>query len=394
MPWKDYSLLRVRTAFVRAVSQGGISVSTLCVRFGISRKTGYKWLARYHENGVRGLKDRSRRPPPRKHPTHRRWHHRVYALHRQWQFWGARKLRAKLRERYGRQRRPCLRTVQRWLDAWRARQPRRQVPPGPPLPPVRRAVARRANEVWTLDFKGCFRTRDGRRVHPLTVRDLHSRYLLAVRSLPNQSDAAVRPVLRRVFARYGLPKVIRVDNGVPFAGVGTLGLSRLSVWWLRLGIHVEFIRRGHPEDNAGHEQMHGVYQRDNTQPPARNLRGQQRREATWRHDFNHERPHQALREGLPAARYAPSPRRLPRHLAPLRYPPDWPTRLVDPKGCLYWHGRRRLVGRAFATQRLGFKPHAKNLWRVYLGTHLIGALHLYDRGGLRPVRRVGSKRKL
>jgi transposase InsO family protein len=382
-------------AFIRAGLLNVGSMRELCAQCGISRKTGYKWLARYHQTGRRGLRDQSRQPRRPHAPVARRWRRRVLVLHRRYRSWGARKLLAKLRQRYPRQRRPARRTMQRWLDVWLASRPRRRrVRSGPVLPPLLRAVARRPNDVWTLDFKGCFRTGDGGRVHPLTVRDLHSRFLLAVRALPDQSDARVRAVLRRVFLRHGLPKVIRVDNGVPFAGTGALGWSRLSVWWQRLGIRVEFTRRGHPEDNAGHEQMHGVYQRDNTRPPARSLAAQQRREARWRQVFNHERPHQALREAVPATRYVPSQRRLPRRLLPLRYRAGWPTRWVDAKGYIYWAGRRRVIGRAFAGQRVGFKPGPKKSWEVYLGQQLVGTLHTADAGGLRPARQAVLKRKV
>jgi transposase InsO family protein len=161
-------------------------------------------------------------------------------------------------------------------------------------------VARSPNDVWTLDFKGWFRTGDGTRVEPLTVRDLKSRFLLDLRLLPNQSDGHTRRALTRVFDRYGLPKVIRVDNGPPFGGVGPRGLSRLSVWWRRLGIRVEFGRPAHPEDNAGHEQMHGVYQAEVAAHPAGHPCAHQRRSDRWRASYNQLRPHEALRLRPPA----------------------------------------------------------------------------------------------
>ena len=395
MPWRQCSLVEARKAFVRAVHQKSDPVSVLCARFGISRKTGYKWLARHERTGRRGLRDQSRRPHRPARLLAPRWHELARRLHRRRRTWGARKLHAKLRQLHPRRRRPCVRTLQRWLAGWRPARPRRQhARGGPKLPARPRAVARRPNDIWTLDFKGSFRTGTGQRVHPLTVRDLHSRYLLAVRSLPNQSDRNVRQVLGRVFARYGLPKVIRVDNGAPFAGRGALGLSRLSVWWLRLGIQVEFTRRGHPEDNAGHEQMHGVYQRDNVRPPAWSLVAQQRREARWREIFNHDRPHQALGGSVPADHYTSSRRRLPRRLATPAYLAAWPTRKVDARGAIYWQGRRRMLGRAFGGLPLGFKPLSARRWEVYFQTHLVGLLHLHDRAGLRPAHRPAPKPKV
>jgi len=193
---------------------------------------------------------------------------------------------------------PAVSTLARWLveGNFVAKRPRR-ARPGPVLPWRGVQAAQRANQVWTVDFKGWFRTGDGRRCEPLTVRDLHSRFVLAVVLLPKPSDAAVRQALRRVFRRSGLPEVIRVDNGAPFGGKGALGLSRLSVWWLRLGIAVEFTRPAHPQDNGGHEQMHRVLKADTATPPAPSLRAQGRRIAAWLTSYNQERPHEALGQG-------------------------------------------------------------------------------------------------
>jgi hypothetical protein len=248
-------------------------------------------------------------------------------------------------------------------------------------------VARRANDIWTLDFKGWFRTTEGRRVEPLTVRDLKSRFLLAIRLLPNQSDASVRRALHHVFRRYGLPKVIRVDNGPPFGGVGPRGLSRLSVWWRRLGIGVEFGRPAHPEDNAAHEQMHGIYQAEVAAQPARNLRAQQRRSDRWRTEYNQLRPHEALGLRPPAQYYRASQRGLPGRLPAWRYPSNWSLRRASPDGRLYWQGRQRFIGRAFGGERIGLKPHRPRVWEVFLGTDSLGLLYQQDPSrSLRPTR--------
>jgi len=245
-------------------------------------------------------------------------------------------------------------------------------------------VARHCNEVWSVDFKGWFRTGDGRRCEPLTVRDVHSRFVLAVVLLPNQSEAAVRQALLPVFRRYGLPKAIRTDNGAPFGGKGALGLSRLSVWWLRLGIAVEFIRRAHPQDNGAHEQMHRVLKADTAAPPAHSLRAQKRRIGLWMGCYNTERPHEALAQQVPARFYWPSPRRMPRRLQEAKYPLGWKVRRVRNRGQIKCQGRERFVGRAFVGQLVGLKTIASASHEVYLERQLIGLLHSQDLAGMRP----------
>jgi hypothetical protein len=238
-----------------------------------------------------------------------------------------------------------------------------------------------------VDFKGWFRTADGQRQEPLTVRDLFSRYGLCLRLLPNQDDRQVRRVFQRLLGRHGLPRVIRVDNGAPFAGKGALGLSRLSVWWLRLGIRVEFTRRARPGDNAGHEQFHGCYQRELVSQGGPQRRAMQRRSHRWLADYNHRRPHEALRQRTPAQVYRLSTRAYPASLPALVYPKNWPVRRVRNHGHIKWQGRLRFIGRAFVGQTLGLKQSVSQQYcNVYLGRQLIGQLHAGDAGGLRPAR--------
>jgi hypothetical protein len=246
-------------------------------------------------------------------------------------------------------------------------------------------VARAANDVWTLDFKGWFRTGDGTRVEPLTVRDLKSCFLLDVRLLPNQSDTQARRALQALFHRHGLPRVIRVDNGPPFGGVGPLGLSRLSVWWRRLGIRVEFSRPAHPEDNAAHEQMHRIYQAEVADSPAAQPQAHQRRSDRWRQLYNHVRPHDALGLRTPAQCYRASPRRLPKTLPPWVYPISWLQRRISADGRLFWQGRQRFIGRAFGGEIIGLQTVQPGVWKIFLGQDLLGVLYQKDRGrSLRP----------
>jgi transposase InsO family protein len=237
--------------------------------------------------------------------------------------------------------------------------------------------ARRPNDVWTVDFKGWFRTGDGTRIEPLIVRDLASRFVLAVVLFRRQNLLECRQVFERLFRQYGLPRVIRADNGSPFGATGALGLTRLSAWWVKLGIRVEFIEPGHPEQNGAHEQLNRVYQEEMTQPPAKTFAGQGRRSERWREYYNQQRPHEGLGMRVPAWKYRKSRRRFPRRLKPWRYGRGWESRLVKGKGMIHFQGRSRFVGEAFERERVGLKPGRPGVWEVYFGPLQIG--ELWDR---------------
>jgi transposase InsO family protein len=386
MPWKTTSLLQARQRFVRTTWGGVKSVAQLCREAGISRKTGFKWLRRFRGFGDPGLRDRSRRPKRSPQRTPVRWCRALAQVRGQHPHWGAKKIYARLRQQHPRARLPRVRTITDWLRRLGlVRRPRKWARQGPQLPRPTLTIPHTPNEVWTVDYKGWFRTRDGQRVDPLTVRDLFSRYLLGIRLLPHRPQPVQR-YLAQLFARYGLPRVLRVDHGSPFAGDGALELSRLSAWWLRLGIRVEFTGRARPQDNAAHEQMHRVYQAELAAPPAATPRGQQWRTTRWIGYYNHQRPHEALAQRVPAALYRKSRRAYRRRLPRLRYPPGWLHRGVIASGYIRWRGRLRVIGRAFGGQQVGFKPVAAGVHEVYFGRHLIGLLVDTDPGGMRPAR--------
>jgi hypothetical protein len=232
-----------------------------------------------------------------------------------------------------------------------------------------------------VDFKGWFRTQDGRRVEPLTVRDLFSRYLLIIRLLRDQSWKRVRRVFIRLFRQYGYPEVIRVDNG-PFGSSGPVGLSRLSAWWTALGIRVEFIAPGHPEQNGAHEQMHRILKAEATRPPSRNLRAQQRRINRWVKVYNQIRPHEALKQRPPSELYRVRQRtKLP---MPLKYTRSLKVRRVRSNGQIKWQGRKRFIGEAFVGYPIGLRRVNEQMWEVYFSGLLIGQLREADPGGMRP----------
>ena len=293
--------------------------------------------------------------------------------------WGVKKLRIRLQHKHPRARQwPSLRTLGRWLQTAALTVPRTpQTRPGPQVPQPALTKAVLCNEVWTIDFKGWFRTADGQRCDPLTIRDLASRFLLCISLLAAQSDALVRRRMIGVFQAYGLPRVIRVDNGSPFAGTGALRLTRLSLWWVRLGIRVEFTRPAKPQDNGAHEQMHRVLQAETVSPAAANPRAQQRRLDRWRSEYNTLRPHEALGGRVPASLYSPSPRRFHIPLLP-SYPHTWLARSVRLNGWIKFQGALRFIGRAFVRQLIGLQPAQDQSWNVHLGDLLIGTLHRGD----------------
>ena len=385
MPWNTSSSLSRRERFALCALSFTQPFKHTCRDFDVSRKTGYKWLARYRAGGAVAMADQSRRPQHCAKDKAREWKPRVAQARLQRPHWGAKKLRQRLRELHPRLRLPGVRTIGRWLQQLGLTRARpRRARRGPPVPHPGLTVPRRRHQVWTVDFKGWFFTADGQRQDPLTVREGKSRYLLDIRLLPNQNDAGVRRAMSRIFAREGLPTAIRVDNGAPFGGSGALGLSRLSVWWLRLGIRVEFTRRARPGDNAAHEQMHACYKAEVLREPGANRRAHQRRSDLWREDYNECRPHEALAQRTPASCYGRSARTLPAKLPALRHPTGCIVRRVRPRGAIQWQGRPRHIGRAFGGQSLGFKALSSQHHAVYFGTLLVGELHLRDVAGMRP----------
>ena len=372
MPWQNSSLVEQRYALIVALLRDEQSVSATCRQFGVSRQTGYKFLRRFMKQGPAGLRDQSRRPKLGATPVARRWRQRLLHWRGRYKCWGARKLRWLLRRRFGGRGLPTERTLQRWLAqaglSRRRRVPRRQVR----LELAAPRAAHQVNAVWTFDLKGWFRTRDGSKVEPLTVRDLWSRYVLWVRPLTPRTEAQVRRVCQRLFRRYGRPAVIRCDRGAPFFGDGPHGFTRLSLWWWRLGIRVEFVRRGAINNNA-HEQLHGVLQKELT--IAQSPRAQAQRLERWRRRYNEQRPHEGLGLRTPASRYHARPAKPPVLRQP-SYPAHWVVRQVQRNGetCLpRWRGT---IGRAFAGLRVGFAPIAPGRYRVYFAALLLGHLDL------------------
>jgi putative transposase len=391
MPWKNRSKEEQRLDLVRQMAVGAHAVGELCRRFGVTRQTAYKWRQRYRQKRLRGLHDQSRRPLYLAAQTSVEWLRRLRRLRRRRPTWGARKLRHVLAERFGKKRVPSLATISRWLKRWGLSRGRRRRLRGPVI--WRKAVrkARRCHDVWTVDFKGWHRTGDGTRVEPLTVRDLSSRYGLAIVLLRTQTVELTQRAFRRVFGRHGLPRRIRSDNGTPFGGGSASGLSRLSAWWVKLGIEVEFITPGRPCENGAHEQFHRVYKAEVALGPAMTLREQQRRTDRWLAHYNEERPHEALGMKRPAQVFRPNRRRLPERVAPWKYPAGWARCWVKGNGEISWRGQWRFVGEAFVREYVGLKPVGRGMWWVYFGRMLVGELHENESGRIRMARYVRGR---
>jgi hypothetical protein len=288
--------------------------------------------------------------------------------------WGARKIRGCWRARYGRRGCPAVAPISRWLKRGGLAAGRRRVKAGPRVirPGWPRAWSR--NDVWTVDFKGGFRTGEGPRVDPLTVRDRYRRYGLRGALLRGQTVKQTQRAFVKIFQPYGLPQRMRSDHGVPFGGGGPTGLTRRSAGWIQRGIGVKFTTPGRPCEQGAPEPFHRVYQAEAASNPARTRAGQPRRSHRWWRPYNPERPHEALRRSVPAAFYRKSKRRRPASIQPWKYPAPWVRRWVKANGQIHGRGARRLVGAAFGCDYVGMKPVRKGRWKVDYGPWLVGEL--------------------
>jgi putative transposase len=374
MPWSEMSPMDQRLRFIADAEKRLFTVTELCRRYGVSRKTGYKWLARYEEEGPFGLYERSRRPQRCPHRTPEGIVEAILETRRRHPRWGAKKLLKLVQKKHPRWTLPARSTVcdilMRYGMIAKRRRPRR---PGHPGRPTTTMCA--PNMVWTADFKGHFKTRDGRYCYPLTIADGFSRYLLACKGLRNPDLPATRPVFARVFREYGLPRIIRTDNGAPFATTAIARLSRLSVWWIRLGIYPELIEPGHPEQNPRHERMHRDLKSETTRPPAATLRTQQRRFNDFRNEYNHVRPHEALNQETPASFYDPSQRAFPERLPPVEYPDHFEVRRVSTNGGIRWNSAWVNVSHVLGGEYVALEEIDSGLWTVYFGPLELGRFH-------------------
>jgi putative transposase len=350
-----------RLRFVARLLEGE-KMAGLCREFGISRKTGYKIYGRYRDVGLHGLTDRSRRPYRQANQLPFQVETRIVQLKQEHPSWGAPKIREKLRRLNLGVQTPAISTVHAVLDRHglvRRRRRRRYKAQG-----TRLSWPRQPNDLWCADFKGEFMLADHRYCYPLTVTDFASRYLIACEGLASTREHTAFSVFERAFKDFGLPGAIRTDNGVPFASPHAFfGLSRLSVWWLRLGIEIERIKPGHPQQNGRHERMHLTLKQEATRPASANLLQQQARFDDFVEEYNRERPHQALDMRCPAELYTRSARPY-RGLEDLDYPFHDHSHLVTRCGRICFDNRKINLSAVFAGQKVGVKQVADQVWLV------------------------------
>jgi putative transposase len=378
MPWKEIRPVEERMRFILAVqSDPRGNFSRLCESFGISRAKGYKWLERYAAAGPAGLVDRPPVPRACPHQTPSEVTDRVVAMRKEHPFEGPKKLRDRLLKKEPGLAVPAASTIGELLKRLGLIRPRRvrlHTPPSPsPLDPC---VA--ANDVWCTDFKGHFQLGDKTRCHPLTLTDATSRYLIKCEGLTEEKEGAVRVHFERAFREFGLPKKVRSDNGSPFASKALGGLSRLSVWWIQLGVIPERIEPGQPQQNGRHERMHKTLKEQTANPPYANLVEQQRAFDRFRRDYNEERPHEALGQTPPAAHFEPSTRSMPERPREPEYGDELEVRRVNSAGHFGWRGTVLLAGAPLANQPVGLREVDDDEWELFYGPLLIGTVLVRD----------------
>lgn len=375
MPWNESTRMDERRRFAQAYLSGTYQMSELCRAAGISRPTGYLWVERYAKEGEAGLLDRSHAPHHCPHRTGDELTQTLLDLRLRHPHWGPRKLLAVARREEPLQPWPGRSTVAQWLRRTglvKVRRGRAAAPQAAPGQPARTPAEPHA--LWTIDFKGEFRTGDHRYCYPLTVVDLASRYLLACRGLDGPLGAPVTACTEALFREYGLPEAIHSDGGSPFAGTGLGRYSRVSLNWLKLGIRLERSRRGCPQDNASHERMHRTLKEATARPPAANRPAQQRRFNRFRHEFNHARPHEALGDRTPAECFRPSNRPFPARPPEILYPGHFELRRVKHSGEFKWRSQTLFLGSVFAGELIGLEEVEDGVWSVYFAHHLLARL--------------------
>lgn len=374
MKWRSQSVEEGRARFVLEAQKSILTHAALCRKYGISRPTGYKWLERYEEDRLDGLKDRSHRPHSCPHRTTDEVIRQILKL-RDGLEWGSRKIQRRLKDKGFDP--PSRKTIDRILhENGRiavTKPKRRRTHPGKPT-----GAMDRPNQTWTADFKGEFRLKDRTMCYPLTVADGCTRFLIECYGLERLELEATIRRFKRIFRKYGLPDRIRTDNGHPFASLAIARLSQLSVLWVQLGITPEFIRPGKPQDNGRHERMHRTLKRRTANPPRYSLRAQQRCFDEFRRVFNDERPHESLDLDTPASHYAPSTRPYPKHLEPLTYPGHFEVRRVSQDSTIRWNSEKVFVSHLLGRLEVGLDEVGEGVWSVFFGPLHLGWLDEAD----------------
>ena len=374
MPWTETCVMEKRVKFIMEVLDSTYSMTELCSYYLISRKTGYKWLGRYRQGGIKALHDSSRKPHSHPRKISHQVKESILAIKGRFPKWGAPKIRARLERIHPAwSSYPAISTIGLFLHKQgltHSRKRRRKATPTElPL-----TSGRYSNQVWCADFKGYFNTGNGNRCNPLTISDHSSRYLLCCRHLDRMNYKLTRMRFERVFREYGLPEVIRTDNGTPFSSRGLGGLSRLSYWWIRLGIHPERIEPGHPEQNGRHERMHKTLKDHTARPPAKTLLQQQRRFNEFCSEYNEHRPHEALEMRTPSECYCGSIRKFPSRLPQFSYPDHMQIRRIYLHGDILYLGKRVFVTESLRGEYVGVEQIDEDTSWLWYCDYLLGRI--------------------
>jgi putative transposase len=377
VPWRTTDLVTIREEFVELAMSGKYTIAALCNAYGISEKTGHKWRNRFKEEGRPGLADRSRAPHESPQKISLEVRREILALREKHPTWGPKKLRVILRRRVPEKHWPAPSSIGELLRREGCVKPSRRRNTGSGLPiDSGLTVACAPNDVWSTDFKGQFRLTNSELCFPLTAQDSFSRFLIGTTALSSVASRPVEISFTRHFQEYGLPLVIRSDNGVPFASPLAIGrLSKLSVWWIRLGIRPERIEPGEPQQNGQHERMHKTLKADATRPPSSSLTDQQLRFDRFRREYNEERPHESLRQETPSTLYSRSPRAFPSCLPDLICPAHFEVRVVSMIGSIKFRSRKFHLSTALVNQEIGLEETDDDLWTVSFGPLILGTLH-------------------
>jgi transposase InsO family protein len=375
MPWKVINQMDLKIQLVTDLANEHFSITDLSQKYGISRPTVYKWLGRYKKLGIEGLKEQSRAPKHCPHRTEPKILDIIIQEKLKNRKRGPRKIRTQLKWRHPQLQLPAISTISYWLKKEglvKARKKRHHVPAY--TQPFCECLA--PNNVWSIDYKGQFHMRNGRYCYPLTISDNFSRFILGCKALSGPRYYPTRRYLESIFREYGLPDAIRSDNGTPFAGRCIGGLSRLSIWFILLGIVPERITKGRPQENSRHERMHRTLKGDVLDEVAGNLKEQQKQFDDFRHDFNNDRPHESLNDHPPGDYYQKSDRPYVERPHEPGYESDYTVRRVRHKGAIKFMGRLFYVTELLAGQPVGLKEIADGLWRLQYSFYILGSVDL------------------